>query len=178
MTEKISPAKSALIYGIFFGLIMVLEFVTFYVMDIDPIENSMVGVVMNICNYLFFPVIFIFLAAQNFKNTINNGFISISETIKIGVVICIIAAIIFGVFNLIFNLIFPEYMSEVLGKVKSVMIKQNPDLTAEQLEMGISMTKKFMNPWITLPIAIAVYSFIGLLYSAIIGAIIKKDSVS
>jgi hypothetical protein len=54
------------------------------------------------------------------------------------------------------------------------MLKQNPSMTSDQLETGLSMMKKFMNPLIVFPVTIAMYSFFGLIYSLIIGAIVKN----
>jgi hypothetical protein len=42
--------------------------------------------------------------------------------------------------------------------------------------MAISMTKKFMSQYIVFPVTIVMYAFFGLLYSLLVGAIVKKDS--
>jgi hypothetical protein len=42
--------------------------------------------------------------------------------------------------------------------------------------MAMSMTKKFMSPALMVPVTIAMYSFIGLIYSLIIGAFVKNDN--
>jgi uncharacterized protein YacL len=41
--------------------------------------------------------------------------------------------------------------------------------------MAISFSKKFMNPAIAIPVSVVMYAFIGLIFSLIIGAIVKKD---
>jgi len=38
------------------------------------------------------------------------------------------------------------------------------------------MSKKFMNPVFSIPLTILMFAFIGLIYSLIIGAIVKKDA--
>jgi hypothetical protein len=73
-------------------------------------------------------------------------------------------------------MIFPEFMEEILKKTKQVMLQQNPTLTTAQLDMAMSMTKKFMSPALMVPVTIAMYSFIGLIYSLIIGAFVKNDN--
>lgn len=167
-------AISANQLGILFGVIMVLEFVISYVMNLDPISNPMVGTLMNVGNYLIFPVLFIFLACNNFKKS-HSGYISFSQCLKTGVMVCLIAALIFGVFNGIFMTIFPEFAEEILRKTRAVMLEKSPELTQEQVDMAIGMTKKFMNPLFSTPITVLMYCFIGLIYSLIIGAIVKKD---
>ena len=55
------------------------------------------------------------------------------------------------------------------------MIEKSPQLTAEQLEMSVSWVRKMMQPAFSLPITLLMFSFLGLIYSLIIGAIVKKD---
>jgi hypothetical protein len=55
------------------------------------------------------------------------------------------------------------------------MVKQSPNMTQEQLNGAMEISKKFMSPWITIPISIAIFSFIGMLYGAIIGLIFKNE---
>ena len=176
MEQKISPSKSALQLGILFGIFMVLEFVILYVMDIDPNTNPSVGVIVSILNYLLLPVSLITYGCINYKQKINNGFVSFGECLKIGVSICVIASLIYAVFSVVFNLIFPEFINEVIQKMRQVMLKQNPSMTTDQLEMALSMTKKFMSPYIAVPATIVMYSFIGLIYSLIIGAFVKNEN--
>jgi hypothetical protein len=45
---------------------------------------------------------------------------------------------------------------------KEGMLKQNPNITSKEMEIGLAMMKKFMNPLIVFPVTIAMYSFIGL----------------
>lgn len=175
MEQKISPSKSALQFGILFGIFMVLEFVLLYVLNIDPISNPTVGIVVNVLNYLVLPVTLIYVGCNNYKKKLNNGFITFGESLKIGVTICLVAGLIYALFSIAFNLMFPEFMDEILKKTRQVMIKQNPEITAKQLEMAMSMTKKFMSPALVVPVTVAMFSFIGLLYSLIIGAIVKNE---
>jgi ethanolamine transporter EutH len=175
MEQKISPSKSALPYGILFGIFMVLEFVILYVLNIDPITNPTVGIVVNVLNYLVLPVILIIIGCNNYKKKLNFGFISFGECLKIGVTICLIAGLIYALFSIVFNLIFPEFMDEILKKTRQVMVQKSPELTSEQLDMAMTMTKKFMSPALVVPVTVVMFSFIGLIYSLIIGAFVKND---
>lgn len=173
-TTTKSPAKSAIQYGVLFGVLMVLEFMVSYTMDIDPISNPTVGTVFNTFNYLIFPVAFIAIGCSNYKKS-NFGFVTLSECLKIGVTICVIAAVIYAIFSVIFNLIFPEFINETIDKIRAVTLQNTPEITEEQLEMSMSWVRKFMNPAIALPFTVLMYAFLGLIYSLIVGVIIKKD---
>ena len=103
MTETISPGKSAINFGITFGIIMILQFAIMYVLDINPQETPVIGVIINLLNYLIIPFLFIYLAANNYKIKLNNGYISMGETIKVGLTVCAVAALMYGIFYLIFD---------------------------------------------------------------------------
>ena len=100
---------------------------------------------------------------------------SFSECLKTGVSITVIAGLTYAVFSVIFNFIFPDFINEMLDITKEQMLTQNPNMTAKELEMGLGMVKKFMNPLIVLPVTLVMYSLIGLIYSLIIGAVVKND---
>jgi uncharacterized protein YneF (UPF0154 family) len=86
-----------------------------------------------------------------------------------------VAGLLYALFSVVFNLIFPEFMEEVLRKTQQVLLKQNPNMTTEQVEMTISMSKKFMQPALSVPVTVAMFAFIGLISSLIIGLFVKKD---
>ena len=176
MEEKKSASKSGLQYGLIFGLLMILEFVIGYVFNIDPQTNKSYGIAINVLNFLVFPLTFIYLGCINYKTKLNSGFITFSECLKIGVSICIIAGLISALFSAVFAMMYPEYFEEMYRKVTRMMVEKNPKMTSQQLEMSVSMMKKFSNPAIAIPAAVAIYAFIGLIYSLIVGAIVKKDA--
>jgi hypothetical protein len=176
MERSISPGKSGLIFGVLFGVIMILEFVIMYIIGMRSLVGTSAGVIVNIANYLVLPLVFIYLGCINYKKNLNNGFISFGEALKVGVSIAFIAALIYGLFNIAFNFIYPDFINEMISITQDDMIKQNPNITSKEMEMGIEMMKKFMNPLIVLPVTLAMYSFFGLIYSLIVGAIVKNEN--
>ncbi len=174
MENNEKPSKSYLQFGLIYGVLMILGFVIVYVLQIDVIKDRVIGTSISILNYFVFPVAFIVLGCNNFKN-FNKGLISFVECLKVGVSIVFVGALIFAVFNLIFNLLFPEYLEEILKQTEQIMLEQNPNMTREQVEMAISMTRKFSSPVFSIPIMILIFSVIGFIYSLIIGLIVKKD---
>jgi len=175
MKEKVSPAKSGIQLGVLFGFIMILEFVIMYVVGLESLLDGPVGLTVNLLNYIVFPFLFIFLACNNYKKNVNNGFASFTDCLKAGVALMFIAGLVYAIFNLLFNLIFPEFIDELVGIMRSAALKKSPEMTTEQLNMVVSMQRKFLNPLISTPVTIAMYSFFGLIYSLIIAAIVKKD---
>jgi hypothetical protein len=176
MDSNVSPAKSGVLLGVLFGVIMILEFVIMYVIGLKSLVNTSFGTVVNVSNYILLPLLFIYIGCNNYKKNINKGFISLSDCLKVGVGLTVIAALIYGVFNVIFNFIFPEFIDEMIEITKAGMLASTPNITSEQIEMGLSMTRKMMSPYIALPLTLAMYAFFGLIYSLIVGLIVKKDN--
>ena len=175
MENNVSPAKSGILYGVLFGVIMILEFVIMYLIGMRSLVDTLFGTIVNIANYLVLPIVFIYIGCTNYRKNINKGFITFGECLKVGVSIAFIAAIIYALFSVIFNFIFPEFIDEMISITKESMLKKSPEMTTEQLEMGLSMVKKFSNPLIVFPFTLAMYSFLGLIYSLLVGAIVKNE---
>jgi len=135
MERSVSPGKSGLIYGVLFGVIMILEFVIMYIIGMRSLVGTSAGVIVNIANYLVLPLVFIYLGCINFKKNLNNGFISFGEALKVGVSITFIAALIYGLFNIAFNFIYPEFINEMISITQDDMIKQNPNITSKEMEI-------------------------------------------
>jgi len=171
----VTTTTAASSYGVIFAIIMIAEFVIAYVADIDATENAWVGIVNGLLNNLILPVVFISLAANYYKKA-HGGYIKFGEVIKTGVTVAVIAAAIFALFNIGFNLAVPEAQAEMIEKMKAAQIKANPQMTSAQLKMAMSMAETFMKPYIAFPFTILFFAFLGLIYSLIIGAIVKKEN--
>ncbi|MES2813119.1 MAG: DUF4199 domain-containing protein [Bacteroidota bacterium] len=174
METKTSTKKFGLDNGIYYGLAMILSFVVIYVLNIDLVENPYIGTISSVLSYFVFPIAFIWLAVNSFKKN-NAGFASLGECIKTGVTVAFVASILLALFTLVFNLVFPEYLDEMMEQTRKIMMKQNPNLTSEQVEAALTMTKKFSSPVFSLPITIVFLTFLGFIYSLIIGALTKKE---
>lgn len=174
METKTSTKKFGIDNGIYYGLAMILSFLIIYALNIDLVENPYIGTISSVSSYFVFPVLFIWLAINSFKKN-NAGFASLGECIKTGVTVAFVASVLLAVFTLIFNLVFPEYLDEMMAQTRKIMLKQNPNLTSEQVKTAIAMTKKFSSPVFSLPITIVFLTFVGFIYSLVIGAITKKE---
>lgn len=177
MEQKTSVGKTILNYGALFGIVMVLEFVVGYVMNIDPQTNKTYGLVINLLNFLILPFGLGYMASTSFKNS-NNGFIAIGEAIKITVGMGAFASLIYGVFFWIFTIIFPDFVPELMEKVRSITIQQNPNFTKAQIEMSLTIMEKFMKPYILIPSTILINCFVALIHGTIVGLIVKKEQAT
>ncbi|GGB74404.1 hypothetical protein GCM10007424_12890 [Flavobacterium suaedae] len=174
MEKTTSPGKASLQYALIFGVLMILELVIGYSLDLNAQADPVAGIVMNLLNFLILPVTFISLACNHYKK-INGGYISFGQSIKCGVSVTALAALIFSVLNALFYVILPEAKEKVLLQQKEALAQQ-PGMTSETLKQAVSGIEFFMQPYITIPFTIIMFTFVGLIISLIVGAIVKKDN--
>lgn len=178
--------KSAVFFGLIFGVIMVIEFLVLNQLDVDGVKNPALGVVINLLNYMVFPVVFVFLAITTFKNKYNNGYVSFSEILRIGTATTVVAALIVGVFNLAYSYMFPEFVEQTIEKMRQVSLHQRETMLAqgaaeeevnsiENIEKYLEGTRKSMQSFFSIPMTIVIYAVIGIISSIVIGAFVKKD---
>ncbi len=175
MEKTISPAKAAIPYGITYGVILILEFVLSYTLGLNSKDNAAAGVIMGLLNYLILPALFITLACNHFKNKINGGYIKFGQCIKAGVTTGVIAALVSSVATSIIYMVAPEIKEGILEQTK-ISLASNPNMNAEGLKQAMTWTETFMKPYISIPFTILISAFFSLIFSLIIGAIIKKEN--
>ena len=70
----------------------------------------------------------------------NEGFLSVSESLKTGLAISLIAAIIGTIYNYVFmTFIEPDFVSQSIEIAREQMLSQNPDMTQEQMDMAMGV---------------------------------------
>lgn len=168
-TQKLTPGKFALNYGLILGLVMIAIAVVTYVtgMALEGVQWP------QWLYYIIFPITVIYAISQ-YKKT-NGNLLRLGEAIKIGVLIGVISAIVYVIYGLIFNyFIDPEFMDLMKESIRDKML-ENPNMTEEIVDQSMAMAEKFMDPIIGSAFWIAMSAFFGLIYSLIGGLVMKKE---
>lgn len=170
-TERKQPSiwKAAMNYGLITGIGIILVTVIFYIMG--ELANPW-------ANYLGYAVLIIgiVLGIKNYRDNMNNGFITYGTALGTGTLVGLFAAIISSIFSiLLFHVIDPAAMQQILVNAELKMIESMPDLTDEQLEAALKMSRTMMQPGLMFVFGVATYTFISFILSLIIAAIMKKN---
>jgi len=169
-TQEVSVKKIALNYGLILGLLSIAVSVIAYVTDnhIDrPWWISVLStlVVVGVLVY----------GLKAFKEE-NSGFLSIGDALKVGLAISLVAGIIGALFNYIFiTIIEPDFVAQMLDMTREQMIKQNPNMPQDQMDMAMGISEKMMKPWIMSAISIVATLFFGFIVSLVSGLIMKQN---
>ena len=162
-----TTGQFALRYGLLLGAISVVFSLMLHFMDMQY-DQSMGKNIVSIV--MLFGIII--LAIIQFKKT-NEGYISVSEALKVGVGTALIGAIITILYLLLYvNVIDPNFHEQIAQLSREGMKAQNPDMTQEQMDTAIEMQQKFF--WVTYPFILIFNLFIGFVISFITGLIVKK----
>ncbi len=170
-TEKASVKKIALNYGALWGLAGIASLIVAYSMDAHIGTNYVKSIVDTLV-----MIAAIVLGLKAFKKE-NGGYMSLGEALKTGLGISVIAGIIGAVFFYIFiSFIDPGMMDKMLEYQREQMVLQGNNMTSEQIDQAMEMSKNFMQPWLMSTFAVIGTLFFGFIVSLISGLIMKRTN--
>ena len=159
-------------YNYRFGLIAAGIGIVFSLMlyFMDMIYNQ--SPIIQAINILI-PSTLAVLAIQNFKKD-NDGFLSIKQSIKIGVGVFLVAGIIGLVyFTLFINTIEPDFISNTAQMQADALREARPELEESMIQMQKENTEKFF--YVGFPVILIFNLFIGLIIGLVTGLFTKKS---
>ena len=119
-------------------------------------------------------VVVIVLGLKLIKDN-NGGFLSLGEALKNGLGISLISGVVYVVYFYVFvNFIQPDYFTNLASFQEASMIEMYPNMTDDQLENAIEMSKKFSGFGMISAIIMIMSLFFGFVISMIAGLIMKK----
>ena len=176
-TSRMDSKSIMLRNGLYLGLTTVIVGVVIYAMGLTFSGNMVVGIA-NTGLWFISMLLFIVLGISQFKKE-KAGFLTLREALKVGIGIALIGAIISIIYSLIFSTVIePNFNEKVLELQREKMLEMNPNLSSDQLENAIEVSRKLMSPLFTIPVTIMWNLFLGLIISLIAGAVMQKKETS
>ena len=106
----------------------------------------------------------------------NEGFMSLSQGIKMGLGMAAISGLInVAYFLVLSNVLDPEMMNNALQMGMDQFLEQNPEASQDMINQVESMQEKFSGPIMTSSFIIVLNLFSGLIISVITGLIFSKS---
>ena len=168
MENKRKQSKVAMSYGMMYGLASSIVYLIFYFAGagIEAKGPQWIG-------YLLL-VIFIFLGIKSYRDQDMDGHISYGRSLGTGVLIGLFGGIVTGFFTvLMFTVIDPELPNKIIEAAQQRMLEKG--MPEDQVQMGLSWTRKFMSPVILFCFSIVGSAFMALIFSLIISVFTKKE---
>ena len=164
--------KFAMNYGAVLGLCLVAIASVMWSFGVDK-SGSILPTILN--NVLI--IAGISYSIIQFRDIESNGFISYSESLKLGTTIAFFSSVILAFYTFIFmNYIEPNTLNEILQQAEQAILESNPEISDEELDLALEMTNKFVQPHWMLILGVLGGTFMGFIYSLIISIFVKKDN--
>lgn len=171
MENQQASLKSTMItYGLTLGGVSVIFQLMLFFLDMHYQQPPAVAIVSIVIMIGILVYAFIQYKKQN------EGFLSLSEALKIGLGISLISAIVGIVYSMVLTeVIDPSTMQKSLDFQFETMRAENPEMTQDQINMARDMAEKFSGPFIRSAFQLIGALFIGFIISLIGGLIVKKS---
>lgn len=173
-TKSRSLFSNSLIYGLLTAAISIVFSVLMYLFD-TPYDSPLM--------YFSFAILLagMIYGTLTYRNNFLGGNISFGKAFISGFLIVLISALVSSIYSYVFMVfIDPSYLDKIIEKaVENAEAKMSEKgLSAEQMEPGLAMTRKFMSPVAMTIMAILSSALIGGILALIAAAFLKKEDKS
>ena len=166
--------KFAMNYGAVLGLFLVCLALVFWLLGVDEQQS----VIPSLLNNLII-IGFVLYAISFYRDNLNNGFISYSESLKLGTTIAFFSSVIMAFYSLIYiTYLNPGMLNEILEMTEQTLLQGDPNISEEQLDLALETTAEFTQPHWLMIMGVLSGTFMGFFYSAIISFFVKKSDLS
>lgn len=164
--KPVSLMKSSLTYGIYLGIVSILLSVVLYVLGFT-FETW--------AEYSSFPILIVAIVWAQLAYRKNlGGEMTYGQALGIGIMTVVFSGVISGIYTYFLYTVIDPSLHDQLIIVTEQKILEQGNVSEEQLDMVMNITKKFLHP-VALSIQAVLYGAIGgLLISLITGIFIKK----
>ncbi|MGK7650051.1 DUF4199 domain-containing protein [Capnocytophaga sp. G1920] len=174
-TKNVNFLSIALRNGILLGVACVVLSVLLYVTNLLYTGSFLIGAITWLLN-LAICVVFIVMAVHQYK-TANDGFLTVGEAIKVGVVTALVGGVIAAIYSVIYTTVIdPNYYEKVVEVTMEKMSAFTSNFSEEQMEelREKTLQSKPSVVW-TFFSSILGSAIGGVIISAIVGAVKKKE---
>ena len=174
-TKSIPMKKTIIRYGIYAGIILcALSLISWFALsDLDFGLQEVLGYVSMVLALLF-----VYFGIRHYRERENNGVLSLSDGLRIGLGISLIAAICFGLLDLVYvKWMNPEFMDQYYESVLDQMETSLPaeEFEEKRLEME-SQKALFSNPWISFLVMSITVFLIGIIISLLSALLLRRKA--
>ena len=161
--------RSTMTLGLITGLTLIIYTLLLYATNNLLNQNF----ALSMINYIIL-IAGIIIGTRSYRDQSLGGYITYGKALGYGVVLCVFTGIVVGIFTyLLYEVIDPSLMEQNMKVIQEEMLNQG--MSAEQVETMTEMQARFRTPFMMLIGSIFTYSLLGLIFSLITSAFLKKE---
>lgn len=164
--EPYTVKSAGIKYGVYLGIVsVVLALVQF-------MSNGAGGMIITIAS-LVISIAAIIFAHNEFKKN-NDGFMSYSEGLGIGVLVSVVSGVIGSTFSVLYRTVIDSEFTKRMIEQARQRLEDAGSLSDAEIDQAMSLTEKMSTPAMSFFIGIIGSAFMGLVISLIVSAITKN----
>jgi len=170
--ETKSVFSPSLIAGSIVAVVLIIVNLALFLLDVGA-ESS-----VQYVYYLFFALGLAW-AIYSVRNNTLDGYATYGKALVIGVYASLAIGVIMAVYTYVYmEYINPGMIQDMLSKAEDSLIEANPNMSDEDLDRALEMTKMIMKPALMAPITIFSTAFTGTIFSLIIAIFAKNEDTT
>lgn len=177
--QNVSPMPAAMRWGAILGAIGIATSTINYMVGGFSPENQDSAFTKLIQYFMYAVIILILvLAMQQHRDKELGGYMKYSRGLGLGTLIGVFYGIIAAITAfVIFRYFMPaDFADKAMEAAREKMLERNPNMSEDQVEMGLGMARKFMTPASMSLFVLFGGVVICFLFSLIISAFVKKNN--
>ncbi len=164
-----SKWKHGFNFGVLISAAVIFFSLLVYIADLS--SNSVI-------RYFSYVLILVglFYTSKIYRDKYLGGFITFQNSFSVAFIAGIISSVFLSIFTYIFfTYIGPEEIDEMMKIAEEKMIDSNPEMSDDELDMAMNISKKMMTPvWMTIW-ALLGNAFFSAIFALIISIFVKKE---
>ena len=170
--EQKSIFYSSLMAGVLISVVLIIFKLALFLLDVDEESYIQFG-------YYIVFALGLAWAIYSVRNSKLDGFATYGKAFMIGLYASVIIAVVMAVYTYVYiKYIDPSFVDNLLANAEDKMIEANPDMSEEDLNKALDMTKIFMQPEVMAVMSIFGSIITGAIFSLIIAIFAKREPVS
>ncbi|RLD88510.1 MAG: hypothetical protein DRJ09_08260 [Bacteroidetes bacterium] len=170
--EQKSIFSSSLVAGVLVSVALIIFKLVLFLLDVDGESYIQFG-------YYIVFALGLAWAIYSVRNSKLDGFATYGKAFMIGLYASISIAVIMAVYTYVYmKYIDPSFVDNLLANAEDKMIETNPDMSEEDLNKALEMTKMFMQPGLMSVFSIFGSIITGAIFSLIVAIFAKREQVS
>lgn len=170
--EQKSIFSSSLVAGVLVSVALIIFKLILFLLDVDEESYFQFG-------YYIVFALGLAWAIYSVRNNKLDGFATYGKAFMIGLYASISIAVIMAVYTYVYmKFIDPSFVDNLLANAEDKMIEANPNMSEEELNKALDMTKMFMQPGLMSVFSIFGSIITGAILSLIVAIFAKREPVS
>jgi len=170
--NKVSQFMPALTSGIILGVVLIIFALLMYFLDVDR-ESKI--------NWLSYLILFVglYMAVASYRKKLPGEFMTYGEGVLQGFLTGLFTSILVAVFTYIYvEYIDTTLIDRVLAETEEKILASQSDISDEDLDRALSLTRKFTNPGVMSFFSLFGNVVLSTLFSLIIAIFAKREDKS